>query len=69
MVRVLEKKGNKRPIHMIPRSPNQYRSYKTSNEIKPKSKYKVTVVLFDDILGARNCSQIDEFLRGVDMKI
>ena len=62
MLKVLEKKGNKRPVHIITRSPNQYPSYKTSTEIKPINKYNGSIVIFDDMLGARNCSQIDEFL-------
>ena len=62
MLKVLEKIGNKRPIHIITRSPNQYLNCKTSNEIKPINKYKGSVVIFDDMLGARNSSQIDEFL-------
>ena len=61
MLKVLEKIDNKRPIHIITRSPNQYRDYKTNNEIKPINKYKGSVVIFDDMLGARNSSQIDEF--------
>ena len=61
MLKVLEKIGNKRPIHIITRSPNQYPNYKTSTEIKPINKYKGSVVIFDDMLGARNSSQIDEF--------
>ena len=61
MLKVLEKIDNKRPIHIITRSPNQYPNYKTSNEIKPINKYKRSVVIFDDMLGARNSSQIDEF--------
>ena len=61
MLKVLEKIGNKRPIHIITRSPNQYPDYKTSNEIKPINKYKGSVVIFDDMLGAKNSSQIDEF--------
>ena len=39
MLKVLEKRGNKRPIHKITRSPNQYPNYKTSNEIKTINKY------------------------------
>ena len=35
MLKVLEKIGKQRPIHIITRSPNQYPNYKTSNEIKP----------------------------------
>ena len=31
MLKVLEKIGNKRPIHIITRSPNQYPNYKTSH--------------------------------------
>ena len=61
MLQVLEKIGNQRPIHIITRSPNQYPNYKTSNEIKPINKYKGSVVIFDDMLGARNSSQINEF--------
>ena len=61
MLKVLEKIGNKRPIHIISRSPNQYPNYKTSTEIKPINKYKGSVVIFDDMLGAKNSSLIDEF--------
>ena len=61
MLKVLEKIGNKRPIHIITRSPNQYPNYKTSNEIKPINKYKGSVVIFDDMLAAKNRFHIDEF--------
>ena len=61
MLKVLEKIGTKRPVHIITRSPNQYPNYKTSTEIKPINKYKGSVVIFDDMLGAKNSSQIDEF--------
>ena len=61
MLKVLEKIGNKRPIHIITRSPNQYPNYKTSTDIKSINKYKGSVVIFDDMLGAKNSSQIDEF--------
>ena len=61
MLKVLEKIGNQRPIHIITRSPNQYPIYKTNNEIKPINKYKGSVVIFDDMLGAKNSSQKDEF--------
>ena len=61
MLRVLEKIGNKRPINLITRSPNQYPNYKSRTEIKPMNKYKVSVVTFDDMLGAKNSSQIDAF--------
>ena len=61
MLKVLEKKGNKRPIHIITRSPNQYPNYNTNNEIKPIIKYNGSVVIFDDMLGAKNSSQIDDF--------
>ena len=40
MLKVLEKIGNRRPIHIITRSPNQYPNYKTSTEIKPKKQIK-----------------------------
>ena len=58
---MLEKIGSKRPIQIITRSPNQYPNYKTSNEIKPINKYKGSVVISDDMLGAKNSSQRDEF--------
>ena len=61
MLKILEKIGNKSPIHIITRSPNHYPIYKTGNKIKPTNKYKGSVVVFADMLGARNCSQIDEF--------
>ena len=61
MLKVLERIGNKRPINIITRSPNQYTNYKTSTDIKPINKYKGSVVIFDDMLGAKNSSQIDEF--------
>ena len=61
MLKVLEKMDNQRPIHIITRSPNQYPNYKTSSDIKPINKYKGSVVIFDDMLWAKNSSQIDEF--------
>ena len=61
MLKILEKIGNERPIHIITRSPNQYPNYKSSNEIKPINKYKGSVVIFDDMVGAKNSSQKDEF--------
>ena len=61
MLKVLEKIGDKRPIHIITRSSNQYPNYKTSTEIKPINKYKGSLVIFDDMLRAKNSSQIDEF--------
>ena len=65
MLKVLEQIGNQRPIHIITRSSNQYPNYKTSNEIKPINKYKGSVVIFDDVLGYKNSSQIDGFfIRG-----
>ena len=65
MLKVIEKRGDHRPIHTITRSPNQYPNYKTNNEIKPNNKHKGSVVIFDDMLGARNSSQIDElFTKG-----
>ena len=64
-----EKIGNQRPIHIITRSSNQYPNYKTSLEIKQINKYNGSVVIFDDMLGARNSSQINKSTREVDMKI
>ena len=61
MLKMLENIVNERPIQIITRSPNQYPNYKTSNEIKSKDKYKISVVMFDDMLRARNGSRIDEF--------
>ena len=56
MLKILEKIGNIRPIQIITRSPNQYPNYKTSKEIKPIDEYKGPLVIFDHMLGARNCS-------------
>ena len=61
MLKTLEKTGNKRAIHILTRLPDQYPKYKTSNENKPIDKYKETVVIFIDMLGARNSSEIDDF--------
>ena len=61
MLKVLEKRDNQRPTHIISRSLNQHPNYKTSTEIKPINKYKGSVVLFDDMLAAKNSSQLDEF--------
>ena len=61
ILKILGKIGNKRPIHIKTRSPNQYTNYKTNNENKPINKYKGSVVIFNDILGAKNSSQIDDF--------
>ena len=61
MLKILEKIGNKRPIYIITRSLNQYPNYKTSKETKPINKDNGSVVIFDDMLGARNSFQIDEF--------
>ena len=38
MLKVLEKVGGKKPIHIITQSSNQYPNYKTSTEIKPTNK-------------------------------
>ena len=65
MLKKSEKIGNKRPIHIITRSPNQCPKFKTNNEIKTKDKYKGSVVIFDDMLGAGNSSQLDEFFTRV----
>ena len=65
ILKVLEKIGNQGPIHTITRSSNQYPNYKTSNEIKPINKYKGSIVIFDDLLGAQNSSQINNlYTRG-----
>ena len=69
MLKMLEKIGSQRPIHIISRSRNQNPNYKTSTEIKPIDKYKRLVVIFDDKLGAWNCSQIEEFFTRGDMRI
>ena len=50
LLKILEKIDNKRPIHIITRSPNQYPNYKTSNEIKPINKYSGSVIVFDDMI-------------------
>ena len=61
ILKILEKLGNRRLIHIKNRSPNQYPNYKTSTENKPINKYKGSVVFFDDMLGAKNSSQGDDF--------
>ena len=61
MLKVPEKIGDKTPIHKITRSPNQYPNYKTTIGIKLINKYKGSVVIFDEKLGARNSSPIDAF--------
>ena len=62
MLKILEKIGDQRHIQIKTRSPDQYPNFKTSNEIKPINKYKGSVVIFDDMLGVRNSSQIDDFI-------
>ena len=52
MLKILEKKGNKRPIHIITRSPNQNPNYKSFIDIKPIDKYRGSVINFDDMIGA-----------------
>ena len=61
MSEIHEKICSKRHFQVKTRSPNQHPNYKTSNEIQPIDKYKGSVVIFDDMLGARSSSQIDEF--------
>ena len=58
---MIEKLGNKRPIHIKTRSPIQYPNYKTSTEIKRMNKNKGAVAIFHDMLGARNSSQNANF--------
>ena len=60
-LKILEILSNKRPIPLNTRSFNQNPNYKTSTENKPIDKYKGSVVIFDDMLGARNSSQINAF--------
>ena len=57
----MKKIGSERPIHIITQSPNQYSNDKATIDIKPKDKYKGSVDIFDDMLGARKSSQIDKF--------
>ena len=61
ILKFLEKIGNKRPINIITRSPNEDPNCKTSTEIKRIKKYKGSVVIFDDMSGAKKSSQTDEF--------
>ena len=61
MLKMLDKICSPKLNHITTRSANQYPIYKTSNEIKPMKKYKGSVVIFDDMLGAQNSSQSDEF--------
>ena len=61
MSKTLKQIGNKRPIFIITRPPNQYPNYKTCIHIKPMDKDNGTGVFFADMLGAQNSSEIDEF--------
>ena len=48
MLKILDKIGNKQPIHIITRSPNQYPNFETGNNFKkPIDKYEGSVVNFD----------------------
>ena len=69
MLKILETIGHKRSIHIITRSPNQYPIYKPSFDIKPIDKDKGSVVIFGDMLGAQNSSQVVTFTQEGDMKI
>ena len=61
MLKILENFGNKRPFLILTRSPNQYHKYmKPSIKIKPKDVHKGSIMISDDMLGARNSFQIDE---------
>ena len=44
MLKILQKVGNKRPIHIITRSPNQYLNSITDTEIQPIHHYKGSIV-------------------------
>ena len=72
MPKMLEDISNKRPIQIMTRSPNQFPNYKTSFEIELINEYKGSVVLFDDMLDARNSSEVDEVYtrkRHEDLKV
>ena len=60
MLKMQEKKVTKDRF-ILTGSPNQYQNYKTSIDIIPIHKYKGSVVIFDDMLRARNSSQNDDF--------
>ena len=58
--------SNKRPIDIKTRSPNQYPIYKTNAKFESMEKYRGSVVIFDDMFGARNSFQIEQFVtRGI----
>ena len=61
MLKILEKRGNRRPIHIITRSPNQNSNLRTEVEIKPIGGCKGSVVISGDMLVARNSFQVGEF--------
>ena len=69
MLKMLVQIGNKRPNHITTRSSNQYPNYKTNHEIEPIKIDKKSVLIFDDMLGARNNSQTDDFYTRGKMKI
>ena len=62
MLKLLAKIGNKRPIQIITKS-NQYPTYKRDSESESINSYRVSILVFDDMLGARNSSQIEFFTR------
>ena len=66
MLKLLEEMGNKRPIHIITRSPNQYPNSETNAKFESMEKYGGSVVIFDDMFGARNSFQTEQFFtRGI----
>ena len=69
MLKILKKIGHKGSIHIITRSPNQNPNNKPSIDIKPIDKYEGSVVIFDDMLGGKNSSQVVTFTQEGDMKV
>ena len=52
MLKMLDKKGNKRPLHIKTRSPKKYPNCETDAKIESIDKYRGSVIIFDHMLGA-----------------
>ena len=61
ILKKIEKISTKGPIQLITTYLSQYPTYKKDAEIESTDKHREPVVTFDDMLGARNSSQVDQF--------
>ena len=68
MLKIFEELGNKRQIHIISRSPNQYPDFRTKTDIKWIDECKGSVVIFDDMLELETVLEWMNFSQEEDMK-